>query len=725
MHSIMKKFVLFAAFAALVLSSCTKENGTGFESNVRTVEFTASSVETKTVFGTPDNATYPTLWSDNDSKIGLTMNLAKILEADVTVSPDHKTASFAYEFEEALTNQFVVVNPYVALKSVNSSAGTFMMEVPSGQTSSATSPDERAQVMYGISSVTSNLPSKVNLTLKHAVEYLHISFNNVNLDGGTVQSVGISSEKNIAGRFFFTLDGAYQEGSSMLKSISVIPENLNDVWCAIAPVDLSNSLLTLSIVTDKGSLSKTLDIPSGREFKPGKIFKLSVNMDGITMQEPVEYQLVTSADALHWGDKVIIVAADHDFALSTAQNTNNRSGTGIAKGDGVILDPSEAVEIIQLGDGVIPGTWSLKATGGVKDGYLYAAAGINDAGNYLRTWDSLDEQTSWNISFGDFTDADKEAPDATRAIIHALTTKRSLLRYNLDSNLFSGYNDNTSTLPVKIYRLKGSPDSSPRFSASMPSDGKTISTSAAELPVYVFGNVSWTASVTGGASLDVTSGKGPATLTLTVPENTTTSAKEFKVTVSTSASVSPKSYTLTVTQNGVPASVDVKVGDVLYFENWAGAADGSTAGALDKYAMGGTKVLGNASVVYSASGAYTKTDANANCKLISGRDETLLITPKGSMTVSGIPCAGVKSATLSYVINRSQTGKYVPSSTTDGVTIGSENQDSETDGTSTAYILSFPVSFESGLSTFDLTITNNHSANTRFTNIQVVVTEVY
>ncbi len=721
----MKKFVLFAAFAALVLTSCTKESGTGFESNVRTVQFTASSVDTKTVFGTPDGSTYPVLWSDNDSKIGLALNLKSVLSADLTVSADHKTATFTRELSDDASGmyQFVIVNPYDAFKSVNASESRFMVEVPSGQTSAVGTPDERAQVMYGVSDISAELPSKVSLNLKHVPVYLHMSFKGVDLGGATVQSVSVSSEKFIAGRFFLKLDGSYVEGTSMAKSVTVSTESLDDVWCAIAPVDLAGTVLSVSIVTDKGSLNKDLNIPSSFVFSPGKICKLSINMEGIGMKDPVVYDLVTSADELHYGDEIIIAAADYDVALSKLQNTNNRSETGVSKGSGVILDPSDDVEIITLQDGLIPGTWSLYAT--KTAGYIYAAGGINDAGNYLRTRDIIDEQASWNISFGDFTEADNANPDAERAIIHALTSKRSLMRYNMDSKIFSGYNDVTSTYPVKIYRHRVDPDMSPRFNATMPSDGKTIATSAAELPVYVFGNVSWTASVSGGASLDVTSGKGPATLTLSVPENTTTSTKEYKVTVSTSASVSPSSYTLTVTQNAVPASVDVKVGDILYFENWAGAADGSTNGALDKYTFGGTVVLGGAPVIYSGKGAYTKTDGNANCKVVSGRDETLLITPNGYMTVSGIPCKGVKSATLSYVINRSQTEKYIPSTSTEGVTIGSETQTSEVSGDNTAYILSFPVTFESGVSTFDLTITNKHSANTRFTNIQVVVTDIY
>lgn len=733
----MKKLVLLAAFAALVLS-CTKKAEIDNMSNVRTVHFTASSVETKTVFGTPDGSTYPVLWSENDKQVGVSLNFGEVKEANVSVSADRKTATFSQDVAETGYYQFVVVNPLVAFKSVNSTENRIMVEIPSGQTCTATTPDERAQVMVGVSDYSLDFPEKVSLTLKHVPEYLHMVFTNVNLNGAKVQSVNISSDVNIAGRFYRKVsDGSFVEGPSMLKSISISPETLDNVWCAIAPVDLSGTNLTVSIVTDKGSLTKVLAIPSGKEFKSGKIFKMTVDMSGVTLSEPVVYELVTSSDELHWGDRIIVVAAEYDFALSTAQNGNNRSGTGVTKGDGTITDPSAAVEVIKLEDGVIPGTWSFVASGGENDGYLYAAAGYDNAGNYLRTQQDLDELGSWNISFGDFTDNDKAAPDAQRAIVKAIVPNRPLMRYNVESNLFSCYGETTSMFPIKLYRLSGAADDSPRFNVNMPSGGKTISSSANSLSVYVFGNVAWTASATGGATLDKTAGTGYDKLTLTIPENTSTEAKTITVTLSTSASVSTASYSFSITQN-VKNTQAIPVGTLLFGETWVGGTAGQTPSAYLASEKGTTKVYGSADIEYTqkSSDTYIKTDGlvyvpskYSGSLALPENMNNLLLAFGGWWKIAGIPCTGVKKATLTFNANY----KAIPTaitSDTEGVTVGSLQQDDDgvlSQWGKNYYAKTYEITFDASFSgdSFSITFVNGHSKNNvRIADVELTVTEI-
>lgn len=79
----MKKIMFFAAFAAaLILSSCNKEiqNDTpGASSDLITINFSATPVQTKTLFGTKDesNSHYPVLWQAGD-KINYTLNFGDI-----------------------------------------------------------------------------------------------------------------------------------------------------------------------------------------------------------------------------------------------------------------------------------------------------------------------------------------------------------------------------------------------------------------------------------------------------------------------------------------------------------------------------------------------------------------------------------------------------------------------------------------------------------------------
>ena len=67
----------------------------------------------------------------------------------------------------------------------------------------------------------------------------------------------------------------------------------------------------------------------------------------------------------------------------------------------------------------------------------------------------------------------------------------------------------------------------------------SVGAAATSVKVNVYGNVSWTASVTGGATLDASTGSGMGSFNVSIPENTSTE--------------SGKTYTVTVSATGVPA----------------------------------------------------------------------------------------------------------------------------------------------------------------------------
>ena len=67
----------------------------------------------------------------------------------------------------------------------------------------------------------------------------------------------------------------------------------------------------------------------------------------------------------------------------------------------------------------------------------------------------------------------------------------------------------------------------------------SVGAAATTVKVNVYGNVSWTASVTGGATLDASTGSGMGSFNVSIPENTSTE--------------SGKTYTVTVSGTGVPA----------------------------------------------------------------------------------------------------------------------------------------------------------------------------
>lgn len=753
----MKKTLILSAFlAAFAFAGCNKaEKVAPAAAETRTVSFQAVSQDTKAAFTSPNGNEYPVLWTEN-TQVAVVQNYDDATNVDVTaISGDKKTASFEAELKTgAEENELIAVIPASSVRSVNSTNKTLNIEIPAAQTSSLTSPDEDAMVLYAKESLDGTIPASVNLTFQHFSAYLHLTFSNyadaLTAAGASVQAVSITSAKEIAGRAFFYPETGKVSANAMFKTVTVNTATLENVWAGLVPVNFSGETLTLVVNTDKGTMTRNITFPDGRNLTSGKVANIPVDMSGISLIEPVVYKLVTSENQLHVGDKVIVAAANYDVAISTTQNNNNRATTGITKGDGVILDPGAAVEVITLEDGVKPGEYALKAGAG----YLYAAS-LTGSGNYLRTaaaddiTPELAKYGSWDISIFDTVQQDNnsektETQNAAKVIAKAAS--QGLLRYNGDYNLFSAYPDNHgSTYLIHLYRLDKPADETPRFKATMPdadSDNKvTASSAGGELEVYVFGNSAWTASVTGGATLSETSGTGNAILTLSVPENTsTTDTKSYTVTVSTTAEVATKSYSFTVTQSTASSGDGPKVGDVLWEEWWTGGVNNQLPSAYSESDKKTTVVYGGGTVTYSESPntdspTQLKNDGVVYYKATPttwpnlNYQYNLLIRPKnGYFMASGIPCAGVKKATLTYRSNYNTNNNMLESNTVD-VTLGSLSYTSFTreDNDGTSYTLTCEISIGSNVNNLDLKFINKNSKSTniRVDGIELVVTEVW
>ncbi len=134
------------------------------------------------------------------------------------------------------------------------------------------------------------------------------------------------------------------------------------------------------------------------------------------------YTLVENASALAAGDKVIIVAADSELALSITQNENNRTQTAITKADNGIT-PDNNVQILTLEKGTQEGTFAFN-TG---SGYLYAAS---SSSNHLKTQTTMNDNGSWKIEI---------TSNGVATIKAQGTNTRNWLRYNSSSKIFSCY----------------------------------------------------------------------------------------------------------------------------------------------------------------------------------------------------------------------------------------------------------------------------------------------
>ena len=724
----MRKAIFFAAVAAISLSACQKVSESVVP-EVKTVIFNANTPETKTVFGEKNGDKYPVLWTDK-TNVALSLNHADSkLPLEISVSSDKKTASFKAQFENpgAGPFKFVLFAPNAAVRSISASNKTLNIDFPASQESTADSPGEDSQIIYAVSEEYTSIPDNVSLTFKHAGAYLHLGLINAALEGATVKAVNLTFSKKVSGRWFMkTEDGSFSENSGS-DAISISTTTLESVWCTLLPTDLSGETVSVVIATDKGTLSKTITIPSGSTLSAGKIAKLTIDFSGIALVAPQTFKLVKTVDGLYVGDKILVVSAgEFSKALGNTQNSGNRSSADITKDGETISDPAATVEIIDVEEGAIPGTFALKTAAG----YLKAPGG----GNTLHSKPEINAYSSWAVTIG--------SDGATKVIAQAPGVTQNELRYNSDYDIFSAYKAESSTNPVVLYRKDINPDTTPRFKASMPDANAqnvvSVSAAAGELEIYVFGNAAWTASVTGeGASLSATSGNGSAILTLSIPENTSeTATPTYTVTVSTAASVTPASYTFTVNQSAKPGEGAIKVGDVLWGESWAGGTAGDTPAKYQARSTASTVVYGGGAVTYThtASGTKLYMDGlvylpNGTTPIPSGCNPANLLVGKtsGTWKITGIPCPGVKKAVLTYYSNSVPSSKRTVTTDTEGVTLSSySNAPYTSEWNKTVNVISYEITFSDSFSGagFNLQFNNTDSSNIRVTDATVTVTEV-
>ena len=205
----------------------------------------------------------------------------------------------------------------------------------------------------------------------------------------------------------------------------------------VATVDATTGAVTLLAV---GTTTITATFAGNENYNEGTAsYELTVEeADTPPVVETNRYELVTDASTLAADDKIIIVNADADQALSTTQNTNNRTATNdFTVNDDNTITPGTAVQIITLEK---DGTNFLF---NVADGYLYAASSGN---NYLRTKTTADDNAKATISISTNGDA---------AITFQGTYTRNTMRYNPNngSPIFSCYASTATKVSApRIYR---------------------------------------------------------------------------------------------------------------------------------------------------------------------------------------------------------------------------------------------------------------------------------
>ena len=444
----MYRFLFAVAAAATAFAGCVREPELIPAAGEQTVQFTAESIETRTAFSDPEGTSYPVLWTANDQNVVIALNMEDKGKqvAAVTPSADFKTATFTASFSKDTTvYKFYALSPASALLSVTAKDARLGVTVPSAQTPTAKSVDEAAQILVAVSSETTQMPEKVSFNFKHWTAYGKLSLSNLALNGAKIEAVDLTSEEAWAGRWYYFFGDGTTTANSASNTITVNTTSESDIWFACAPVDLSGKKLTVTVKTDKGTLTKEITMPADRKFESGKVARFTVDMKGIAIKESEVYELVSKADDLLYHSKVIIAGATVDYAISTNQQGNNRAAAAVTKDGNKIIDPSSSVEVFLLEAGTQSGSYAFKAS---NDQYIYAAGGTKN--NYLRSKATIDDTGSWVVTFGEKT--------VLKAMI-ADEGARNVLQFNPNSGnpIFNCYGSNSASRDsIAIYKLVGS-----------------------------------------------------------------------------------------------------------------------------------------------------------------------------------------------------------------------------------------------------------------------------
>lgn len=456
----MKKLALILA-AAIAAFSCSREMEMEIPEPVQNndpsawvVHFNATQTDTKAQFGELENGAYPTLWTNNDTEVKLSLNYGSATGAAVTPASDKRTASFAATFDFTGLDApyvFYSVSPSSAAKALSPSREAWKVTIPCTQSPTATSVDEAGIILAASSDAYSEVTdiSEVNLYFNHLTAYGRLSLVNLALESGeTVSGVELTITTPIVGDWYWNTSGSTITDYGASSTLTINTTRTSDIWFACAPVDVSGEMMTVTVFTSLGYHEQLVEFPANRQFEAGRTAVFTVDMDGADFiatdgsgsgTPSGDFTLVTDASTLSAGDEIIIANIDGTYGLGPASTSGTpcRTAVEIAK-EGDILTSLGNATILTLRAGNVDGTFAFD-TG---DGYLATTSTKNS----LSTSSTITDAASWSISIV-----------SGEASIVAQSGTYNNLRYNANNTRFSGYGSSTSmALPAIFKRGTGS-----------------------------------------------------------------------------------------------------------------------------------------------------------------------------------------------------------------------------------------------------------------------------
>ena len=564
--------------SALTLTNCTKNIETPVvESEGVPFEIVASTVETKTV-----NDGMSTLWAAGDQinvfyAVGETADYVSAGAFTVNnVEEGIFTGTLPSELNVEEEYDWYAMYPYNASlatpenTTVAVSIGTGLVQ--DGYNSTAHLAGEGFP-LYGKAVATpgAEMPS---VEMKQLASVLAVNITNNSGAPIEIEEVSFEGDGNpVSGTFYVDFSGENPDFDpaepSYVATVAVEnPTSLDDgetaiVYLAITPFDAyEGDGLTLTV----NDLAKTVFLEKDIDFVAGKVKTLNFSYEA---EEPVVPEFEP-------GDYWIV--ANGKYAMPLTGNYGYLQVDGAGYTDNVFkFTKVDGGYTIQQADGKY-----LYMTGNY-DSYNVSAT-VPSAGGHV-----------WTVEKND---------DGSYKILNVLKSK--YVQLDSQYGTYGAYTAVKGTMP----NLVPADDATVRPVFAVAGNSKTVEYDVTEAAFELTSNQNWTVVPGEGVSVDVTSGSGNATITLTFAENTTEEAIVYTATVKATGL---NDIVLTVTQKGVPTG-DEPVG--------GGTDDFDTKSTSTNYATGKTTAGWNYKNCAILGGGTT--DANPTFKIIGAASNRAL-----------------------------------------------------------------------------------------------------
>lgn len=249
---ITNRYLTAAAIALQLFFFCSCEKG-GSPSGEMEVSFSASALETRTIFAPRQGDTFPVLWTENENGVAISLNGAEAVKASITPTADGSRAYFKATFPAAAQYSFRAMSPASAVTGLGEDGFTFAL--PKVQTPLEGSVDPAAMVIEASEGPFTELSGEVELHFQHKTSYGILSFGNLNTSVSGVDIVWPGND-----------------------TLSLSTSRRDSIWFSTVPRGISGKEVEFIAYGTAGKYSRKITFPEGKSFEKGRVVSLEIDM---------------------------------------------------------------------------------------------------------------------------------------------------------------------------------------------------------------------------------------------------------------------------------------------------------------------------------------------------------------------------------------------------------------------------------------------------------------